>query len=194
MPGDSPRGRFHRTGLAVVCGLVLAGCSGEGEPTASRSSPAAVPTTAATSPPAGTASPGSGPAIPCEHDLGGTAPDPDWGRLVLDAVAIPTFQMVPAETIEPGWLYAKDGLQVRAGTPVDISVAPEAAAWARIGWGSPGPKGTTIHVPACPSRSGWLAFAGGYWVREPRCLPLIVEVGGRRERVSVSVGAACPPA
>lgn len=153
-----------------------------------------MPTTAAASPPAGTASTGSGPVVPCEHDLGATPPEDDRDRLVLDAVAVPTFQLDPAETNEPGWLFAKHGLVVRAGTPVTISVAPEAATQARIGWGSPGPKGTTIHVPACSSRSGWLAFAGGYLVRTPTCVPLIVEAGGRQERVGISVGAACPPA
>lgn len=43
----------------------------------------------------------------------------------------------------------------------------------------------------CPSGSGWLAFAGGYTVRAPACVPLLVEAHGRRERVEVSVGATC---
>lgn len=152
----------------VVCGLLTAGCSGADEP-----------------------KPPAGPAVACAHDLGGAPPTDDGYRLVLDAVALPAGTLTPQESGEPGWLFAKQGFVVRAGTSVDITVAPEAAADARIGWGSPAPAATAVHVPACPSGSGWLAFAGGYTVRAPACVPLLVEAHGRRERVEVSVGATC---
>jgi hypothetical protein len=111
---------------------------------------------------------------------------------VLDAVALPTRTLQVSESGVPGELFAKQGLVVRAGTPVRIAVAPDAPAGTRIGWGSPGPEGTAIVVPACPHNSGWLAFAGGYTVREAACVPLIVRVGEREERASVAVGEDCP--
>lgn len=174
-----------RRGLAFLVALALAGCSGADEPIATASAGATV--TAA----APTGATLTGPAVSCAHDLGGTAPSGDRHRLVLDAVAVPTATLVPNETGEPGWLFAKQGLVVRAGVPASVSVAPEAADRVRIRWGSPGPEGTAIHVPACPSGSGWLAFAGGYLVREPTCVPLVVDVEGRREHVGVSVGVVC---
>jgi hypothetical protein len=172
----------RRRGLAILCGLALAGCSGVDQPNRAADSP---PPSAAVS---ATGTAHAGPA--CAHDLGGTAPS-DPHRLVLDAVVLPTTTLVPQESGEPDWLFAKHGLVVRAGTSVEITVAPEVADRVRIGWGSPGPEGTTIHVPACQSASGWLAFAGGYTVRSATCVPLIVRANGRQERVGVSVGAAC---
>jgi hypothetical protein len=174
-------GRTRLSALLTVCGLAAAGCSGADVPKPppdGPSSSSAVDTTA-------------GPTVPCAHDLGADAPDGGGYRLVLDAVAVPTGTLVPQESGEPGWLFAKSGLVVRASTPVDVAVAPDAAGRVRIGWGSPGPEATTIHVPACPSGSGWLAFAGGYSVRTPACVPLIVRAHGKQERVDVSVGVAC---
>lgn len=191
MNDNRRRGRTTWSGLVVLGGLVVAGCSVADEPKSSadgRSPPAAVTATASGSADAEISD--AGPA--CSHDLGGTTPPVDTYRLVLDAVALPTRTLVPEESGEPGWLFAKHGLVVRAGTPVEIRVAPEAVTRVRIGWGSPGPEGTTIRVPACPGDSGWLAFAGGYSVRTPTCVPLIVQADGRRERVGVSVGASCP--
>ena len=112
---------------------------------------------------------------------------------MLGAVALPTGKLEPNESGEPGRLFAKTGLLVKAGTAVELTVArapgskeaAEVTAGVTIGWGSPGPEGTTIRVPACPSANGWLAFAGGYTVTEPTCVPLIVRSGGREARAEV---------
>ncbi len=124
----------------------------------------------------------------CAHDIGGRAPDKSY-RLILDAVALPVGKLQAAESGDSGWLFAKNGLLVRAGTAVELTVAPGSDAL--IGWGSPGPVGTTIRVPSCPAAAGWLAFAGGYHVREAACVPLIVRADGREQQAGVSVGAAC---
>ena len=165
--------------MALVPVFLAAGCSAADgpKPAASSRSPSAVTS-------------GVGPMVSCSHDLGATAPG-DGYQLVLDAVALPTATLVPQESGEPDRLFAKSGLVVRANTPIGITVAPDAAARARIGWDSPGPEGTTIRVPACPSDSGWLAFAGGYTVRTPACVRLVVRAHGREERAGVSVGVAC---
>lgn len=170
--------RKRRLLIGGVAGLLLAGCPAAHDPALP---PAAV----------GNPSPPPG-SVSCAHDLGGAAPDTRDYRVVLDAVALPAGTLEPHESGEPGWLFAKRGLLVRAGAEVQISVAPEGAATARIGWGNPGPEGTAFSVPACPGGpSGWLAFAGGYTVREPTCLPLVVRVDGREESTAVSVGVPC---
>jgi hypothetical protein len=129
--------------------------------------------------------------VDCAHDLGGRPPDAGY-RVVLDAVALPTARLEAQASGESGRLFAKQGLLVRAGTAVELTVAPSAAAaGVTIGWGSPGPEGATIRVPACPSANGWLAFAGGYTVAEPTCVPLIVRAGGRERRAEVRVGVDC---
>ena len=126
-------------------------------------------------------------SVNCAHDIGGRPPDDNF-RLVLDAVALPTGVLESHDSGEPGRLFAKTGLLVRAGTAVELTVTTPGVT---IGWGSPGPEGTTIRVPACPSTNGWLAFAGGYTVTEPACVALTVRAGGREQRAEVSVGARC---
>lgn len=178
--------------VVVVCGLLVAGCSAADGPkpgAGGRSPSAVVAVTVSGS--VGTEMSDAGATVPCSDDLGVTTPIDDQYRLVLDAVALPARTLVPQGSGEPGWLFAKQGLVVRAGTAVDIMVAPGAVGHVRIGWGSPGPEATAIHVPACPSGSGWLAFAGGYTVRTPTCVPLLVRTHGQQERVEVGVGAHC---
>ena len=61
----------------------------------------------------------------------------------------------------------------------------------QIGWGNPGLPARRLVVPVCPG-SGWLAFAGGFYVPRPACLPIVVSTGGQQRRVFVGVGAPCP--
>jgi hypothetical protein len=65
-----------------------------------------------------------------------------------------------------------------------------------IGWGNAGEghRGTTIVVDACtgPEGAKWLAYAGGYYVRDPFCAPLLVAAHQQRRQVRIGVGKACP--
>ena len=101
-------------------------------------------------------------------------------------------------------LYAKAVLAVPAGAVADVRVAPGWEDRARIAWGQqPLTPGLGVHAAACPvpcqysscTSSGraaqWLGFAGGYFVAQPMCLPLIVDAGGKRARVFISVGVPC---
>lgn len=175
-------------GSCLAAGLVLAGCSAVDDrvPAPAGSPPNSSRSAVAVSPSA------DGADVSCERGIGGTAPNSESYRLVLDAVALPTGVLEPHESGEPGWLFAKQGLVVRTGKAVKISVAAEGVADARIGWGDPDLNGTSISVPACRgSASGWLAFVGGYTVRKSGCVPLIVRVDEMEERIAVSVGAPC---
>jgi hypothetical protein len=114
-------------------------------------------------------------------------------RVVANAVAIPSLR-VPAlgaaPTGESGatTLFAKSGLLIRARTTATITVTdPDHVS---IGWGKPGPVTKRLVIPGCGS-SGWLAFAGGYYVDRPRCITLQVTSGTSRETVQMGVGAAC---
>lgn len=95
------------------------------------------------------------------------------------------------ETNEPGRLFAKQGLVVRADTIVELAIPSTAAANARIGWGSPAHMGRELRVPGCASTTGWLAFAGGCTVDSPTCLPLTIRSNGREAHVRIAVGVAC---
>ncbi|HSO95799.1 MAG TPA: hypothetical protein VLV81_07130 [Acidimicrobiia bacterium] len=97
--------------------------------------------------------------------------------------------------------FAKDGLQFRTGASFDLRVPPEWRGRVSLGWGNPAPRTTHLRVAGCawtpsPSQSSprgtWLAFAGGYWVRQPACVSVLVTVGHRTRRVHIGIGVACP--
>jgi hypothetical protein len=132
------------------------------------------------------------PAIACDRSIEAVAAPPDGYEPVLDAVALPLGGVLqPAEPRPDGWLFAKQGLLVRAGVAVQLTVDGAAAPHARIGWAQVEPPVSTLAVPACPG-TGWLVWAGGYTVDAPRCVPVVVRSGGREARVAVAIGVACP--
>jgi hypothetical protein len=141
-------------------------------------------------------SPSSGgiPLVNCDHYLQGGAQLAEGMEVILDSVALPTKVVLQAnETDEPGRLFAKWGLLVRPNTTVDLIVADDDVGRATIAWGSPGPADAThLRVADCQG-DGWLAFAGGYTVDQPRCLTLVVKAGGRQQTVRIAVGTPCGP-
>jgi hypothetical protein len=125
--------------------------------------------------------------------------------VVFDRVAIPRGRStgLAPYTGRPDRLkyWLKAGLLVRRhGTPlgaapgptkpVEISVAPKWQDRAAIGWGNAGVS-PTVRIPGCRSTTPWVAFTGGYYVRSPACVPLIVRMGGRTQRIRVAVGRPC---
>jgi hypothetical protein len=126
-------------------------------------------------------------------------PDPPGDyRVVVQNVAVPAASVLQAnESGDPDpavRLFAKWGLVVRAGASVDLQVGSGWEDRARIGWGKPGSPGVAVHVPACPVPSGqtvWLHFAGGTWVAQPACVPLIVRSQGKEAQVLLGVGMPC---
>jgi hypothetical protein len=181
--------RANRCLLITILGLLSAACTGTGAPR----DPATV-TSQSSVPNVGAGGGQSAPEVPCADAIDHQPPRRGL-EAVLDAVALPTGLVLQAnESSERGWLFAKQGLVVRADTVVDLEVPAAAAAHVRIGWGSPGPQGQRLRVPGCRSESGWLAFAGGYTVDTPRCVPLMVRSGGREVLVRIGVGVPCPQA
>ena len=88
-------------------------------------------------------------------------------------------------------LFAKTGLQIKAGAAFDL-IVPDGTVLT-IGWGQE-MASRRLHVPACPSAGGdgWLAYAGGYYTARPACVPLIVAAAGRRQQVHIGLGTPCP--
>jgi hypothetical protein len=125
-------------------------------------------------------------------------PAPPGGyQVVLEAVALPTATAQPAalqtavsgEADPEARLFAKTGLLVRGGAAFEIIVPDEARPGFSVGWGSPAVRARAVTV-ACDG-DGWLAFAGGYWVSEVGCRPLLVRTSGLEATVEIGVGAPC---
>jgi hypothetical protein len=181
----------RRWALVAVAMLawITAGCAG--------TAPIVPPVTLTPAPPVPT-----GDGLHCGDAIDVMAAAPTDMTVFLGAVALPTgrvLQTGPSGESDPAArLFAKQGLVVRVGAVVDLRIGDGQAGHARIAWGNPGIVSDHVRVEAsgCPqvSTSHWIAFAGGYYVDEPMCLPVTVESGGLRLLVRIAVGAPCPPA
>ncbi len=129
-----------------------------------------------------------------------TSAAPATGRsVILGAVALPAFQPVAAATsgsTDPSArLFAKVGLQVRAGTTVELTVPSALTSRARIGWGSGAAPSADVRI-SCPVGAGasgqpWVTFAGGFYASAPFCLPLIVRTPTATASVTIGIGTSC---
>jgi hypothetical protein len=181
--------------LAVATIVLATGCT----PAAPSTRPGPSATPPSTTPPTVAASTIPAPTgtgtVNCDHSIAHLKTPSPGTRTVLGVVALPGRVLSPVRD-QDGWLWAKQGLEVRAGAVVEIVVAPAAAGHAKMGWGSPAEPGGRLTVTGCPTTGcvggcDWLAFAGGYWVDAPRCVPLVIRSGGREERIGVAVGTPC---
>ena len=119
-------------------------------------------------------------------------------HLVLGRIWLPRRTVQLARRPGPGWdRFAKVGIVVRAGTPVVLEVPPR---WRGVYSVEYAPKhvqtvadgSTRLSIHACAGELGkWSAYAGGYVVKRPRCVLLIVRVNGRTARVKIAIGRRC---
>jgi hypothetical protein len=145
-------------------------------------------------------------SLPCGDQIDSQAtPRLSGFATVLGDVALPTGKALGAvrlaDTDPSARYWAKQGIVVKAGAAFEMIVPPQWLGRLSFGWGSPATRTTHLIVSDCqwtagPAQQGrrapWLAFAGGYWVRDPACVSLVVKAGARTQRVRVGVGAACP--
>ncbi len=122
-------------------------------------------------------------------------------QIVLGVVALPTSPGYPALQTAltgdagSGRLFAKTGLLVKPGTTFELVVPADYTDQLGIGWGgAPSAPTSKLTVAECPNPGGadWLAYAGGYWIDHPACVPLIVKAGGKEQQVHIGLGTACP--
>ena len=123
-------------------------------------------------------------------------PTPSSDRVVMfNKVGLPkkALQASPSGESDPSAkLFAKDGLVVASGSTFTLRVPEEWMGRASIGWGSPATRTLALYVSGCDAGGRWLVFAGGFWVAEPSCVPVIVESPNVEQTVMVGVGKACP--
>jgi hypothetical protein len=179
----------HTVGASIIAGvLLLTGCA-HGR-SAHETRRAATKLTA-----------GGLPALRC-GDYIDTRPPPTGWQVVLGVSALPTAPNSPAlQTGRSGLpepaarLFAKTGLLIRAGSTFQLVVPAALAHRLAIGWGSSASPAKGVAVNGCrprtPGGSGWLAYAGGFWLPHPACVSLLVETDGRKARVPFGLGTPC---
>jgi hypothetical protein len=128
------------------------------------------------------------------------APQPGGNEQVLwRRVAVPRYGSAVRPTRLPGRrslpYWWKAGLLIHRGrSAVDLAVR---AAWRgreAIGWGDAGPA-SSVRVLGCgwSGADDWLPYAGGFTLRTPDCVPLIVRNKGRSTTIWLPLGRRCPP-
>jgi hypothetical protein len=130
----------------------------------------------------------------------GSQASPAPMQVVLGVVALPASPGYPALGTSPSGngsgplrLFAKTGLLIKPGATFELIVPAPFTSRLSIGWGSPGIPSHRVLVDNCADIGGaWLAYAGGYWIDHPACVPVIVRAGGKQQQVHIGVGAACP--
>ena len=193
-----------RRGLALVTAaviaLLLAACtsgpgSGKTGPAATSGHAPARPDGPSTS----SAAPAAESVLDCGTFIGSSARAAPL-QVVLGVVALPASPGYPAlqtslsgDGSGPLRLFAKTGLLIRPGTTFDLIVPARFTSHLSIGWGAPGTPSHRVLVGNCASTGGgWLAYAGGFWIDHPACVPVIVRAGGKQRQVHIGVGTTCP--
>lgn len=140
--------------------------------------------------------------VPCSESIdqtrfpyvGSSRPDRRY-RTVLGAISVPPAYLEQiVETGERPWAYwRKAGLVVRGdGRPVSVTVPTAWRERVGIGWGNADGVFTSIRFAGCTSEPGiGHAFAGGFVLRSPGCVPLVVRVGDQRAVVRFGLGRRC---
>ncbi len=132
-----------------------------------------------------TPAPTPAPGLTCPQTIAYVDPVEPGLEVVLDAVALPTGTALEAHpTSEPGWLFAKRGLLVRAGHEVRLRIHPDTAQHARLDFPEYFPAG-------CSTLPGWLVFAGGYVVDAPQCVRVLVSAAEQTTERRIGVGVTC---
>jgi hypothetical protein len=137
--------------------------------------------------------------LPCQSAFASEAdPSPDLS-VIFSQVALPLRTPLQAtssgERDPSARLFAKAGLSVVSGASFDLIVPVQWASRLTIGWGSPATRTIRVHVSGCnaaASNRPWLVFAGGFWIAEPACVPLLVSTGDREQTVQLGLGVTCP--
>jgi hypothetical protein len=124
---------------------------------------------------------------------------PDADQIaVLDEIALPKDALQANRSGEPdpsARLFGKTGLAIASRARFMLTVPDEWMGRMTIGWGSPATRTMNLYVPACDQTSSgkpWHVFAGGFWVAEPACVPIVVNSGTQQETVHIGIGVACP--
>jgi hypothetical protein len=120
-------------------------------------------------------------------------------QVLFDQVALPTHKALQTNRSGDldfaGRLFAKAGLYIASGSSFSLIVPADWVGRLTIGWGSPGQRTTHLYVRDCAAsalQKHWLAFAGGFWIDQPACVPLLVKTASQQQTVQIGLGAPCP--
>lgn len=95
-----------------------------------------------------------------------------------------------------GLQFQKMGLVMKAGTAFTLSVPAEMRDSMKIGWSNSGyTLADELVIPGCSSaqaNANWLVYPGGFWLKEPGCVPLEVTTDQTTQTTYIPIGKTCP--
>lgn len=115
-------------------------------------------------------------------------------RVLFARVAVPPRYLPQVVSVSGDWPYwRKAGLLVRAGAKgVSVSVPPAWRDRVAIEWGDSGTVPAFRIAPCTRPPNRWNVYTGGFYLRSPACVPLVVRVGARSTTVRFGLGTRCP--
>jgi hypothetical protein len=137
-------------------------------------------------------------ALACDQKIYTIDDPPADQQKIFDEVALPDKALqanTSGESDPSALLFAKTGLYITPGASFGLRVPDDWIGRLAIGWGSPAVRTVHLFVPGCEETAvhrQWFVYAGGFWVAQPACVPLLVDSGGQEQTVHIGVGTACP--
>ena len=94
-----------------------------------------------------------------------------------------------------GLMFISTG-DTSAGAAFTLSVPEEMRGTMKIGWSNSGSTlANELVNPGCTSNQAnadWLIYPGGFWLKEPGCIPLVITKGQTSETIHIPIGKTCP--
>lgn len=95
-----------------------------------------------------------------------------------------------------GLQFQKIGLAMKVGTAFTLSVSAEMRDSMKIGWSNSGyTLADELVIPGCSSaqaNASWLVYPGGFWLKEPGCVPPEVTTDQTTQTIYIPIGKPCP--
>lgn len=94
-----------------------------------------------------------------------------------------------------GFHFQKVWIALKTGAKMEILVPPAMQDSMRIGWSNDGYRlANELKVPGCesnPPGAQWVAYPGGFWLKEAGCVPLTITTDTATETIHVPIGRKC---
>jgi len=197
---EDKNGGMRKWGIAVCAVLLLSACSsaGAGASGTTRPTPPSTPGVTMVSSTSIVLT-AARTTLNCADQIGRPRTPPPGYSVSYGRVALPTTKAFSAVRLDPSKpnskFWAKQGLLVKPSTSFVLIVPPAWTSRLTIQWGNPGQPTAHLWVMGCrskPAGAHWLAYAGGFTIDKPACIPLIVKTSSAQRTVHIGVGKACP--
>jgi len=95
-----------------------------------------------------------------------------------------------------GLVFQKIPIALKTGAQMTLSVPEEMRGQMKIGWSNAGyTVANELAVQGCTTPNvgtSWVVYPGGFWLKEPGCVPLTVTTEAATKTIDLPIGKSCP--